>query len=125
MSLFTTANLLIGTGIIHCGLGLAVPELRNPLFRSIRDISVAVPDVNERYARECCFWFQFAGVMMIVQGCYIGSSSRESKEPPKWFGWALSAIGIAGAILMPTSGFWLILAQGIRILWIQEKTKIP
>ena len=123
MSLFTSSNLLIGTGIVHCGFGLMVPELRLPLFRSIRDISVVVSDVNEHYTRECCFWFQFAGVMMIVQGCYM-RSSNPSKEPPKWFGWALSAIGIVGVALMPISGFWLLLAQGIRILYIQEKVKL-
>jgi hypothetical protein len=121
MSPFTTANLLIGTGLVHCGFGLMAPELRVPLFRSIRDLSVVVSDVNEHYARECCFWFQFAGVMMMVQGYYIRSSS---KEPPKWFGWALSAIGIVGATLMPLSGFWLLLAQGIRILSIEEKAKL-
>lgn len=82
-----------------------------------------VPDVHEHYARECCFWFQFAGVMMIVQGCYI-RSANQSKAPPKWFGMTLSAIGIVGATLMPISGFWLILAQGIRLLYIQEKLKV-
>jgi Family of unknown function (DUF6463) len=122
MSLFTTANLLIGTGIIHCGFGLLVQELRAPLLRSIRDVAVAVPDTNEHYARECCFWFQFAGVMLILQGCYM-RSMNEVKDPPKWFGWALSAMGLVGAMLMPASGFWLILAQGIRIVWILDKAK--
>lgn len=124
MSLLTTANLLIGTGILHCGFGLVVPKLRDPFLRSVRDIAVSVPDDNEHYARECGFWFQFAGVMLIVLGSYI-RSSKESSKPPRWFGWALSGIGIVGATLMPTSGFWLVLAQGIRILWIQEKAKIP
>lgn len=123
MSLFTTPNLLIGTGIIHCGFGLSVPELRAPFLRSIRDVAVAVPDINDHYARECSFWFQFAGVMLIIQGCYMRSMNKD-KEAPKWFGWTLTAMGIVGATLMPISGFWLILAQGIRIIWIQEKAKM-
>ena len=123
MSLSTSsANLLIGTGVIHCGFGLMVPELRNPFLRSLRDVAISVPDINEHYAREACFWFQFAGVMLILQGCYMRSSS-ESTELPKWFGWALTAMGVVGTTLMPASGFWLVLAQGIRIVWIQEKAK--
>jgi Family of unknown function (DUF6463) len=111
----TTANLLVATGTIHCIYGLIVPKLKEPLIRSIRDMSVTVPNINEQYARKCSFWFQIGGVLLIIQGLYIRSTSEVI--PPLWFGWTISGLGLTGALLMPTSGFWLILFQGIRLVW--------
>jgi Family of unknown function (DUF6463) len=124
----TTGNLLIGTGTIHCAFGWMVPELRIPLIRSIQELSVVVPDINDHYSRECCFWFQIGGIMMIIQGLYIRSTTTTSHNnnnnvnpnppqlPPSWFGWTLCGLGLSGIILMPVSGFWLILLQGIRLV---------
>jgi Family of unknown function (DUF6463) len=62
--------------------------------------------------------------MMIVQGCYIRSFSSNHAPPPTWLGYAFCGIGLVGGILMPVSGFWLIFAQGIRLVWISKKAKV-
>jgi hypothetical protein len=122
-----SGNLLIGTGLIHCVFGLLVPELRDPLLRIGADWSV-VPQsdqyptfessVNERYQRECAFWFQFGGVMMIAHGHLLKRYCIETGQasPPPWLGWSLTLLGLCGVSVMPASGFGLIVAQGLWIL---------
>ena len=70
MSLSTvSATLLTTTGLVHCGVGLSIPKLRDPFLRIIANGTTQVKDnIGERYQRECAFWFQFAGLMMISQG---------------------------------------------------------
>lgn len=120
---------------MHNAVGLfVVKELYQPLLRIIYEGGVVVtPDVNEHYARETTFWFQFAGFAMISQGYYIHHmaglmkkkfqqnkipTTKLDEEAPKWFGYALTATGLVGAFCMPASGFHLAYGQGLRILWI-------
>jgi hypothetical protein len=35
---------------------------------------------------------------------------------PRFMGWQLIVLSLAGAICMPISGFWLVILQGIYIL---------
>jgi len=37
-------------------------------------------------------------------------------RPPPWLGWHVFALAVAGAALMPVSGFWLILAPGALLV---------
>eukprot|EP00339_Tiarina_fusa_P020612 CAMPEP_0117039502 /NCGR_PEP_ID=MMETSP0472-20121206/27720_1 /TAXON_ID=693140 ORGANISM="Tiarina fusus, Strain LIS" /NCGR_SAMPLE_ID=MMETSP0472 /ASSEMBLY_ACC=CAM_ASM_000603 /LENGTH=51 /DNA_ID=CAMNT_0004750011 /DNA_START=103 /DNA_END=255 /DNA_ORIENTATION=+ len=48
-----SGTLMIGTGILHCGVGFLIPELSAPLMRTIQERTLKVSDINERYAREC------------------------------------------------------------------------
>jgi Family of unknown function (DUF6463) len=136
MSITTTTtttlsgHLLMGTGIVHCVFGLLVPELREPLVRIAREWAViprtttttsANTDsvISDHYERECAFWFQFGGVMMISQGYLLRHYCLETnKRPPRWFGWYLTLLGLFGVsvILMPASGFSLVLCQGVWLL---------
>lgn len=117
MSLLS-ANLLIGTGILHIGVGLAVPELRQPFFRGMSHGFSDSLEINERYAREAGFWFELFGVLLIMNGFLMRSYSIDTggKAPPKWMGWALVACGVGGVLVMPVSGFWTVIPQGVYIL---------
>ena len=119
MSLLTSGNLLISTGIIHCGVGLLIPELRGPFFRIATELTVTeVADVHDRFERECSFWFQVAGVLMISQGYLLRNYCQVTgKTVPTWFGWYLTGLSTVGVIVMPASGFWLGLGQGLFILY--------
>lgn len=125
--LSSSGNLLAATGVIHSTVGLLVPELQEPLFRTIQERTVdRVADVNDRYQRNCAVWFQITGVMMFAQGLLLrdycrrpdGRQNNSSKRlpPPAWFGWYLTILSVCGLTVMPESGFWLVLAQGIWIL---------
>jgi len=110
-------NTLFATGVIHCSAGLLIPELRAPTTRFVKEWKVAVPDTQEHYQREAAFWFQFAGFAMVTQAYLLKQYNAETKkDTPTWFGGYLTVLGLAGVSLMPASGFWLILAQGMWVL---------
>ena len=118
MSLATSGNLLTATGILHCGVGLLIPEIRTPLLRIVSERSTSAADLNDRYQREFSFWFQFGGIMMISQGFLLRKYCQATKKPPpQWFGWYLTAMSAASVAVMPDSGFWLVLGQGMWILY--------
>jgi Family of unknown function (DUF6463) len=128
-----TGNLLFATGVLHNVFAFMVPELAAPFWRIVADGGlVATTDIQEHYAREAAFWFHFAGYAMMMQGYYIrytASLMRKHRnkqldnaieeEAPTWVGCALTTIGSVGVYCMPVSGFYLMLAQGLRVLWIQ------
>jgi hypothetical protein len=114
----------MATGAIHSAVGLLIPELREPLFRALAELREGFSstlEINEHYAREAGFWFQLCGALMIMQGCTMRSYSAElQKECPTWLGWGITFIGAGGCFFMPQSGFWLVLPQGLRIVYLNR-----
>jgi Family of unknown function (DUF6463) len=118
----------MGTGMVHCIFGLLVPELRQPLVRIAYEWAVTPRNkdpnnndhdniIRDHYERECAFWFQIGGVMMISQGYLLRHYCLETgRGPPRWFGWYLTLLGLFGVSVMPASGFSLVLGQGVWIL---------
>ena len=118
-------NLLIGTGAIHSAVGLMIPELQAPLVRILLERTTQVVDINDTYQRECSFWFQFGGLTMGLMGGLLRQYCLETqKPPPEWFGWSLISVAGFGVVVMPLSGFWLVLGQGIYMIWSNKKKNV-
>ena len=124
-----SGSFMIATGLLHCSVGVLIPKIRDPLFRTIIDFGRVDPSngsIEERYARGCAFWFEFAGILMIVQGClmrnFLYHTYPKLKELPEWYGWALITKASIGAFMIPKSGFWIVLAQGIRIVYRNRRS---
>ena len=119
-----TANFLIAAGVGHCGVGLLDPHLRDPFLRALAEGSIlSSSDKNEQYARECAFWFQFGGAMVILSGVQALMYSRrfpKHEEQPSWYGWSWIGLGLGGLGLARNPGFLLSIAQGARIVWINQ-----
>jgi hypothetical protein len=119
-----SGNLLMATGAIHSAVGLLIPELRAPLVRILIERTTQVADINDTYQRECSFWFQFGGLSLGLLGGLLRQYCAETQKlPPKWFGWSLIYVAGCGVAVMPSSGFWLVLGQGIYIIWSNKKKK--
>merc|ERR1712232_768555 len=123
-----SSNLWSGTGLFHCVVGLVVPELRDPLLRIIKDGTVEVDALvhkEDRYEREAAIWFQLFGVLVVLQGLAWKQYARETKkhELPSWWGWSVTALGIAFGKIMPQSAWSLVLVQGLRIVWRNRNNK--
>lgn len=130
-----TGTLFFAAGLIHNIMGIMSTRLREPLLRLIADGgTVVVSDAEERYARENTFWFQFAGVALMIHGLHVRhmalqwkkqcqSSSNDDDETlnPSWLAWVVLAAGILGVYCKPVSGFHMIYVLGLRLLWIQYK----
>ena len=105
-------TLLVGTGLLHIALGLAGGA--KPLAGIRRDgVTNAVDPHPERQA---WVWYMFTGWLLVALGQVVRWGQRRDGVLPAALGWHLTAIGAVGAILMPLSGFWLILAQGVLAL---------
>ena len=102
--------LLVGIGALHTVFGASVYR------RSLAGIWRAgfFNAVAAETSRKHAFWFIFSGLLLIVLGqlCFWVERSLGRPLPP-FVGWELLALGLLGAMLMPVSGFWLVIAAAI------------
>ncbi len=59
------------------------------------------------------FWFIFFGFLLIVFGALIDWCESKGIKLPLFLGWGLLTITIIGVMLMPVSGFWLVIIPSI------------
>lgn len=103
-----SAYLLIATGIIHNTLGVILGSsslaaiARSGFFHS----------VDPHFDRMAIFWFLFAGFGMMMWGQLILSM----RAVPRSFAYSLLALCCVGALMMPISGFWLVIPQALYML---------
>ncbi len=74
-----------------------------------------------QFDRETAFWHMMFGVMFVVLGALVHWTQARTGTLPAFLGWALLALGMAGVILMPASGFWLVLPQAVLMLVVARR----
>jgi hypothetical protein len=105
--------LLIGTGVIHNLLGLVMGK---PILQEIIN-SGFVNTIHEQMDRNAIFWFLFGGFMMMILGKLMQDYLKENEKPlPVSLGYYLLALSLIGCIMMPISGFWIVLPQAFLII---------
>jgi len=111
----TSGRLLIATGVLHLLVGAI--EGRDPLGQILADGWVAAVGLDDP-SRVAIFWFQFGGIFMLLYGLALHDLERATGRPPgRHHGWLLIVVSLLGGLATPVSGFWLVLAQGMWILW--------
>lgn len=106
--------LLIATGMIHNTIGILFGH------KHLAEIAQAgfFNAVSSDIYREAIFWFLFSGFLMLL----IGQLFLSMRTPiPAAVGWNLLILSIVGAVLMPVSGFWLIIPQAIYIIFSSKR----
>jgi hypothetical protein len=104
-----SAYLLIATGVLHNTIGLIFgASVLADIFRSGLFSTVHPP----YYEREAIFWFLFAGFAMMLWGALLLNTTYI----PKVFSVSLLALCVLGAIMMPVSGFWLVIPQAVYMM---------
>ncbi|MBH5319616.1 hypothetical protein I6N90_17610 [Paenibacillus sp. GSMTC-2017] len=72
--------------------------------------------------RDAVFWSLLFGFMIIVTGYMVNwILKHKGIVPPAGFGWILLAVGLIGVIMMPVSGFWLVLPQAVILIRNQPR----
>ena len=108
-----SGNLLIATGIIHNLLGFV---MGGPILARIIDAGF-VNSINTEMDRNAIFWFLFGGFMMMILGKLMQDYLKENTRAlPASLGFYLLALAIVGCIMMPVSGFWIVLPQAVLII---------
>lgn len=108
--------LLTFTGVIHTIIGLMIGwpiliEMHNAGW-----LASTIVDGEMMFNREAITWFLLAGLFWILFGLTLQSAISQGFNPPKSLGWGFAAIGAVVAIIMPVSGAYLFIVQGVIIL---------
>jgi hypothetical protein len=100
---------IVAIGLLHTVFGLV--GFRNILAMLLRE--GIFNTVNGQPDREMAFWFIFFGFLLIVFGALIDWCESKGIKLPLFLGWGLLTITIIGVMLMPVSGFWLVIIPSI------------
>lgn len=73
------------------------------------------------FDRETAFWHLMFGAMALILGGMVHWSQNRTGTLPSFLGWVLLALGLGGVILMPVSGFWVVLPQAIMLILVARR----
>lgn len=105
---------LIGIAIAHSMVGII-------LYRPILNILVKDRVFNTIVLggnpnRESAFWFLYAGFMLLLIGGFVDYLERLDLDIPLFVIIVFSTLTVMGAIVMPISGFWLLIPPTIGLI---------
>jgi hypothetical protein len=67
--------------------------------------------------RTVLLWFLWFGLLAMAFGWFLHRVEREGHEIPRAVAWSLGGLALAGGLLVPASGFWLVLPIAGRMWW--------
>lgn len=114
-----SGNLLIATGILHNIIGFVMGW--SVLTEIVR--SGFVNSINDEMDRNAIFWFLFAGFSMIALGKLMQDCLDADWRLPRWLGPSLLVSSLIGCIMMPVSGFWLVIPQALLVIRAHKKRR--
>lgn len=112
-----TGKSLMVIGVIHSvvgfveGRGIIGELFREGLFNS----------VNDQPERQAAFWFLFGGFVIIIMGGCIDWIERRDIEMPPFLKWSFLALIIVGCVMIPASGFWLLLVPAAGLFLMKKR----
>lgn len=110
-----SANLLILIAIIHSIFGIVIGL---PYLKEIAQAGF-FNAVDPHPYRMAIVWFLFTGFVLMI----LGQLALSLENIPNSVAWSLFSLSLIGLILMPISGFWLVLALAIYIIASNSKMK--
>ena len=116
--------LLIFTSILHfIGGFVFFPEPLAEIAQAGWWNAVSPDPFNLNYEREAAFWFMMISPLLFALGILCCWIEEQKLIMPAFVGWILLVITIIGIVIMPVSGFWLLLAPSGIILFISMQNK--
>lgn len=73
------------------------------------------------FDRETAFWHLMFGAIAIVLGGLIHWTQARTGTLPAFLGWSLLTISVAALVLMPISGFWIVLPQAVLMILVSRR----
>ena len=107
---------LLATGIIHSLIGLT---LGWPILLDMHNsgwFSSTIVNGHIDFKREAIIWFLLAGFFWITFGFALQNAIDNGFSVPAQLGWSFTLIGCVIAYIMPVSGAYLFILQGVLIL---------
>ena len=112
---------LIGIGVVHSigGLLFFRPTLSILLNEGLFNTITVGGDL----AREAAFWFLFGGFTLMIIGGLVNRLEYLGEHLPAFLGWSFAVLTILGVIIMPASGFWLLVLPTIAMIRRSSRNK--
>ncbi len=108
---------LFATGIIHNSIGLVMGWSIIAGIHADGWWNTVEPRGEMDFARSAILWFLVLGFFWMILGHLMQQWLNQTRRPlPALTGWGLLANGVLVAVVLPTSGAWLVIAQGLVIL---------
>ena len=105
---------LVGIGVAHSMVGLVwFRPVLGILFDEGLFNTITLVQSPER---ESAFWFLFAGFALMIIGGLVNRIERLNGYLPPFLGWSFAVLTILGAMIMPVSGFWLLILPTIGMI---------
>lgn len=105
---------LMLTGLLHNVIGLILygaelqPIVTDGLWNTLSE---------GQWERFAAFWFMMFGFLFMLLGFMTDwLLKKKGLAPPAAFGWMLLVLSLTGAVIMPMSGFWLVVPQAWLLL---------
>ncbi len=107
-----TGILMLLIGLLHVTTGFIRFNTEFGRMLAAGLVDTARQPLGQRLA----FWFTFAGLLMGLIGYLMDwIVRRQGMRLPGAFGYGLTGLCIIGLVLIPLSGFWLVLPLGIYL----------
>jgi len=103
---------IVAIGIVHSifGLGMGHAILADMVREGLFNTVVA------QFDRNAAFWFLYTGFALLLLGALVDWCEKTKGTTPRFLGWGLLALTVPGLVIMPQSGFWLLLIPSIGLL---------
>lgn len=62
------------------------------------------------------FWFEFTGALFFILGWLMRELERRDAPLTTAIGWQILALALVGVVLVPQSGIWFLIPQGVLVL---------
>lgn len=113
---------LIATGVLHSIIGLMMGW--QTLVSMHQDGWYFSTVVNNQLAfdREAISWFLLCGCFWILFGMMLQNALNQGFKPPLSLAIGFIIIGALVAVIMPVSGAYLFIVQGIILLFYQPES---
>lgn len=109
----------MATAVLHMLLGIVV--FWQPLQAIV--MSGVINSITPHYDRGMVFWFLLFGGLLWLLGHMTQWIETRYSDVPRSLGWGLLGIALIGILVMPVSGFWLVIPQAYLLLKTVGSTK--
>ena len=121
-------RLISGIGILHLFATLPlIARIAGDILATgvLGGASDTFPPATSDYPAILAVFSTLAGILLLVVGGLLTHMARQDPHlrAPPWFGPTFVGIGLVGGILMPMSGFWLLLALGSYATWLGKTSR--
>lgn len=108
-------KILFIIGITHSCLGLFA--FRDSIALMLHDNLLNTISMNSNAPKEAAFWFFITGLALMLIGALVNWIEPQAIGMPPFLPWSLAAITATGLIVMPVSGFGLLLIPVAGLLF--------